>query len=76
MSTHPDIAYITQFLSQSNKDPTQQDWKVGKIVLRYIKGTKDVGIIYRRDPEQQRAGQDHMTPWGYCDTNYAEDFHD
>ena len=23
MSTHPDIAYITQFLSQSNKSPTQ-----------------------------------------------------
>ena len=31
MSTHPDIAYITQFLSQSNKDPTQRSmigpWK-------------------------------------------------
>ena len=51
MSTHPDIAYITQFLSQSNKNPNQQDWKAGKRVLRYLKGTKDIGIVYRRDPE-------------------------
>ena len=76
MSTPPDIAYITQFLSQSNKDPTQQDWKAGKRVLRYLKGTKDVGIIYRRDPEERRAGLGHMTPWGYCNANYAKDSHD
>ena len=76
MSTHPNIVYITQFLSQSNKDLTQQDWKAGKRVLRYLKGTKDVGIIYRREPEERRTGQGHMTPWGYCNTNYAKDSHD
>ena len=32
--------------------------------------------MYRRDPEQQRTGQDHMIPWGYCDTDYAKDSHD
>ena len=52
MSTCPDVAYITQFLSQSNKNPTQQDWKTGKRVLRCLKGTKDIGIIYQRNPEQ------------------------
>ena len=51
MSTCPDVAYIMQFLSQSNKIPTQQDWMVGKRVLRYLKGTKDIGIMYRRDSE-------------------------
>ena len=76
MSTCPDVAYITQFLSQSNKNPTQQDWNAGKRVLKYLKGTKDMGIIYRRNPEQQRVRQDHMTPWGYCDANYAKDLRD
>ena len=52
MSTCPDVAYITQFLSQSNKNPTQQDWKTGKRVLRYLKGMKDIGIIYWRNHEQ------------------------
>ena len=76
MSTWPDVAYITQFLSQSNKNPTQQDWKTGKRVLRYLKGMKGIGIIYQRNHEQQRVGQDHMTPWGYCNTNYTKDSHD
>ena len=30
MSTRPDIGYITQFLSQSNKGPLQCDWNAGK----------------------------------------------
>ena len=76
MSTCPDVAYITQFLSQSNKNPTQQDWNAGKRVLKYLKGTKDIGIIYWRNPAQRRVEQDHMTPWGYCDANYAKDSHD
>ena len=75
MSTRPDIAYITQFLLQSNKNPTQRDWIAGKRVLRYLKGTKDLGIVYRRDREQG-VEHDHMIPWGYCDTNYAEDLCD
>ena len=33
MSTRPDIGYITQFLSQSNKSPTEGDWNVAKRVL-------------------------------------------
>ena len=52
MSACPDVAYITQFLSQSNKNPTQQDWNAGKRVLKYLKGTKDIDIIYWRNPEQ------------------------
>ena len=30
MSTRPDIAYITQFLSQFNKSPSHLDWNAGK----------------------------------------------
>jgi len=30
MSTRPDIGYITQFLSQANKNPSQRDWSAAK----------------------------------------------
>src|SRR5882724_8080542 len=72
-STCLDIGYITQFLSQANKDPRQRDWDAAKRVLRYLKGTRNMGIVYRRDPDEALTGHDHAVPWGYCDTNYAED---
>src|SRR6266481_8827142 len=73
MSTRPNIRYITQFLSQSNKAPTQKDWNAAKRVLRYLKGTRDVGVIYWRNPKSDGTNLNHVTPWGYCDANYAED---
>jgi len=39
MSAQPDIGYITQFLSQTNKRPSQRDWNAVKRVLCYLKGT-------------------------------------
>ena len=39
MSMQPDIGYITQFLSQSNKNPSQLNWNATKRVLRHLKGT-------------------------------------
>ena len=76
MSTCPDIGYIMQFLSQANKNPSQCNWNAAKRVLRYLKGTKNLGIIYRRNLGTGGVEQDHMTPWGYCNLNYAEDPHD
>jgi len=76
MSTCPDIGYITQFLSQANKNPSQQDWNTAKRVLRYLKGTRELGIVFRRDPGMGQAEHNPATPWGYCDANYAEDPHD
>ena len=65
-----------QFLSQVNKNPSQHNWNTAKRVLRYLKGTKNLGIIYRRNLETGGVKQDHVTPWGYCDMNYTEDPHD
>ena len=73
MSTRPDIGYITQFLSQSHKGPTKHDWNVVKRVLWYLKGTRDVGIVYRRSPKMNNTNFDHVALWGYCDVNYVED---
>src|SRR5882724_5229139 len=73
---HPDIGYITQFLSQANKNPSQCDWNATKRVLRYLKRTKELGIMYKRDANDSRNGSRSDVPWGYCGTNYTEDPHD
>src|SRR5882724_803182 len=72
MPTHPDIGYITQYLSQANKKPSQRDWNTVKRVLRYLKGTWELGIVFQRDPGVGQIEHDPATPWGYCDANYTE----
>ena len=34
---------------------------------------KELGIVYRRAPERKGADRDHLTPWGYCNANYAKE---
>lgn len=45
--TRPDIAFATHHLSQFNACFTSRHWKMAKRVLRYLQGTKEVGITYR-----------------------------
>ena len=73
MSTQPDIGYITQYLSQLNKNPSEWDWIAAKRVRHYLKGTKDIGIVYQRDATLEGSNFGHMIPWAFCDADYAED---
>jgi hypothetical protein len=43
----PNICYAVNQLSQAMVKPTKLFWKVGKHVLRYLKGTSDYGLWYR-----------------------------
>jgi hypothetical protein len=36
-------------ISQNMQHPTQQDWSNAKRVLRYLKGTTDLGITYNKN---------------------------
>jgi len=51
----------------------QQDWNAAKRVLRYLKGTRELGIMFQQDLGMGQAEHDPASPWGYCDTNYTED---
>jgi hypothetical protein len=62
-STRPDIAYSVGHLARNMQSPTETDWSNGKRVLRYLKGTRDLSIIYSQ-PNQ-------IT--GYSDSSYAEE---
>ena len=44
--TRPDLAYTISFLSQFSSCPTEQHLKAVKHVLRYVNGTKDIGLYY------------------------------
>ena len=48
---------------------------VVKRILRYLKGTKNIGLVYQRSDDSWN-GFLHLTPWVFCDVNYAEDLHD
>lgn len=62
-ATRPDIAYSVGYLARSMQKPTEEDWKNGKRVLRYLKGTRSQGIQYNNKEFLQ----------GYSDSSYAEE---
>ena len=63
--TRPDICYAVNFLSRFGTNPGKPHWEAVKRVMRYLKGTIDKGIVYRKEP------QDSMK--GYCDADWAGD---
>ena len=51
LQTRPDIAYAVRELSRYQQRFDEQHWKAAKRVLRYLKGTINVGLIFRRQSE-------------------------
>ena len=47
IQTRPDITYAVNKLGQFLSNPTPTHWNVLKRVLKYVKGTPEVGITYR-----------------------------
>jgi hypothetical protein len=67
MITRPDIAYAVQALARHLQASGPEHWRAAKHVLRYLKGTRDVGIIYNG-----RVFKDTIIV-GYCDADWAND---
>jgi hypothetical protein len=64
VSTRPDIAETVGVLSKFNSCPSQTHLTAAKRVLRYLKGTEDLGIVYRKQGKPL---------YGYTDADYASD---
>jgi transposase InsO family protein len=47
--TRPDIAFAVGALSQFLDNPGWEHWVAAKRVLRYLKGTAEIGLTYRKD---------------------------
>ncbi|KAD4584950.1 hypothetical protein E3N88_22551 [Mikania micrantha] len=54
--TRPDIAYIAGMLGRYQSNPGLDHWKATKKVLRYLQGTKDYKLTYRRSDNREVIG--------------------
>ncbi len=46
MSTRPDIAHTASILSRYVKSPNEKDWVAAKKCVRYLKGTRSIGLLF------------------------------
>ena len=76
-STRPDLCYAVTKLSQKLSNPTQADLNLSKYTLRYLKGTKDKGLVFTKSDKLQLIGYsdsdwanspDRKSISGYCFT--------
>jgi hypothetical protein len=64
--TRPDLAFAVGYVSRFMEWPTVEHLQVMKHVLRYVAGTLDYGLHYKRAPSMARF-------IGYCDSDLAGD---
>jgi len=61
--TRPDISFAVGMLGRYQSNPGKIHWIAGKKILRYLKGTKDHMLTYKRSS--------HLEVIGYTDSDYA-----
>ncbi|XP_050232866.1 secreted RxLR effector protein 161-like [Mercurialis annua] len=67
-ATRPDLAFVVSLISRYMERPTELHQQAVKRVLRYIKGTTELGIFYKRGGEEKLVA--------YSDSDYAGDVED
>ena len=65
--TRPDIAFSVNLLARYCSAPTKRHWNGIKHILRYLRGTSDMGLFYSKAMEPQLLG--------YVDAGYLSDPH-
>lgn len=60
--TRPDISYSVSYLSQFNNSPKLSHWKAAKRVLRYLKGTINQSLVFKRTNKNIQGYAD--ADWG------------
>lgn len=63
----PDISRVVSVVSRYMASPSREHWKGVKWILRYIKGTLGLGLLYRRK-DVKGTGL-----WGFVDYDFAGD---
>ena len=61
--TRPDIAFAVNVLGRYLSNPSLNHWKAVKKVMRYLQGTKDYMLIYKRS--------DQLEVTGYSNSDFA-----
>ena len=66
--TRPDIMYAVNLISRFMETPMDSHWQTEKMILRYISGTRDYGILYSKS--------DDFILVGYTDSDFAGSIND
>jgi hypothetical protein len=67
-NTRPDLSYSVSILSRFMQEPRESHWNSAKRKLIYIQGTKDFGLLYKRNK--------NFTLVRYSDVDFAGDIDD
>ncbi|XP_057250021.1 secreted RxLR effector protein 161-like [Beta vulgaris subsp. vulgaris] len=65
--TRPDISFPVNLLARFSSCPTRRHWNGIKHVLRYLQGTKDMGLFFSNQPKEDLIG--------FADAGYLSDPH-
>ncbi|GAV76564.1 hypothetical protein CFOL_v3_20037, partial [Cephalotus follicularis] len=65
--TRPDIAFSVNLLARYSSTPTRRHWNGIKHIMRYLRGSTDMGLFYPRGTKS--------TLIGYVDAGYLSDPH-
>src|SRR5215216_7884520 len=66
--TRPDVSYALSVMSRYQADPGEGHWTTVKNILKYLKRTKDMFLVY--------GGEDELSVKGYTDVSYLNDSDD
>jgi hypothetical protein len=66
-NTRPNIAFAVNLLARFSVAPTMRHWNGVKYVLRYLQGTPDLDLFYKKNQDLRLIG--------YIDVGYLSDSH-
>ena len=64
-ASRPDIVYNVYLCARFQSNPRESHLTVVKRIFRYLKGTTNIGILYKKSLDYKFVG--------FCDANYAGD---
>jgi hypothetical protein len=65
--TRPDVAFAQNMTSRYQQNPGGKHWHAVKSILKYLRNTKDMFIVYGGNPEAK------LDVTGYCDASFETD---
>ncbi|GKB03145.1 hypothetical protein Tco_0831234, partial [Tanacetum coccineum] len=51
--TRPDVAFVQNITSRFQQNPGEPHWTAVKTILKYLRNTKDMFLVYGRNPEAE-----------------------
>jgi hypothetical protein len=74
ISTRPDIAHAVQMLTRQMQAPLQRHMVAAERVLRYLAGTKKMGLVFGSQQQSGSASEDEaIEVLAYADADWAND---